>query len=213
MIRYLKTCLLFLPALLLFSCISPKSTIYLQNKEGNKDYKNVYTKANVVTENYKINTNDYLYIRVITENEKVAAFYNLSSGSGNNSNMMMQQSGGMGAKMYSYLVDDNGEIDFPSLGKVKVKGLTRSEVKQKFNEILKKQIDHFTLMVELSDTYFTILGEAKAGKYSMSKDQISIYEAIAISGDLTIYSKRKQVKIIRPTMGGCLLYTSDAADE
>jgi len=186
--------------MLFFSCISPKSTIYLQNKENKKDYKNEYTKAQVVTENYKIKTNDYLYIRVITDNEKVSTYYNLSGGTNSGSNTMMQ--GQAGSKFMSYLVDDKGEIDFPSLGKIQVKGLTRSEVKQKLNDILKTQIDNFTLLVELTDTYFTILGEANAGKYPMSKDQITIYEAIAMSGDLTIYSKRKRIQIIRPTISG-----------
>ncbi|MCX6238696.1 MAG: polysaccharide biosynthesis/export family protein, partial [Bacteroidia bacterium] len=109
---------------------------------------------------------------------------------------------------------DKGEIDFPSLGKIPVKGLTRSEVKQKLTEILKSQIDNFTLMVELTNTYFIILGEANSGIYTMSKDQITIYEAIAMSGDLTIYSKRKQVKIIRPTISGIsIVKTIDLTDK
>ncbi len=52
---------------LFFSCISPKSTIYMQDKSGKKKYTNIYSKAMVITENYKIQTNDYLYIRVITD--------------------------------------------------------------------------------------------------------------------------------------------------
>lgn len=195
-----------------FSCISPKSTIYMQNKDNDRNYTNAYTKARVITESYKIRTNDYIYIRVITDNEKISTYYNISGGTGSNNNTMMQ--GQAGSKFTSYLVDDNGEIDFPSIGKIPVKGLTRSEVKQKLNGILKSQIDNFTLLVELTDTYFTILGEAHAGKYSMSKDQITIYEAIAMSGDLTTYSKRKQVKIIRPTIDGTsIVKTIDLTDK
>lgn len=185
----------------------------MQNKSGNKHYTNVYTKAQVITEKYKIQTNDYIYIRVITDNEKVAAYYNISGGTTtNNMNTMMQ--GQAGSKFISYLVDDKGEIDFPSLGKIPVKGLTRSEVKQNLTGILKTQIDNFTLMVELTNTYFTILGEAHAGNYPMSKDQITIYEAIAMSGDLTIYSKRKKIKIIRPTISGIsIVKTIDLTDK
>jgi polysaccharide biosynthesis/export protein len=196
-----KTILLLSFTTLLFSCISPKRTIYLQDKSSKSNYKNIYSKATVVTERYKIQTNDYIYIRVITDNEKISTFYNLSSGTNNTMNSTMMQ-GQSGTKFMSYLVDDKGEIDFPSLGKITVKGLTRSEVKQKITDILKTQIDHFTLMVELTNTYFTILGEAHAGNYPMSKDQITIYEAIAMAGDLTIYSKRKKVKIIRHALDG-----------
>ena len=209
--NFKRTFYLLSMIILFFSCISPRSTIYMQNKSGNKNYTNVYTKAKVITEKYQIQTNDYIYIRVITDNEKVAAYYNISGG--NNSNMNTMQ-GQAGSRFMSYLVDDKGEIDFPSLGKIPVKGLTRSEVKQKLTEILKPQIDNFTLMVELTNTYFIILGEAHAGIYQMTKDQITIYEAIAMSGDLTIYSKRKQVKIIRPTISGIsIVKTIDLTDK
>jgi len=195
-----------------YSCISPRSTIYMQNKDNTKNYKNVYTQAKVITEKYKIQTNDYIYIRVITDNPKVAAYYNLNGGGTDNNNQMMY--GQSGTKFMSYLVDDKGEIDFPSLGKITVKGLTRSEVKQKLTEILKPQIDNFTLQIELTNTYFTILGEAHAGIYQMSKDQITIYEAIAQSGDLTIYSKRKKIQIIRPTISGIsIVRTIDLTDK
>lgn len=205
-----KLLCLLLPGFLLFSCISPKSYTYLQDKEGNKDYVNKYTKAQEITEKYKIQTNDYIYIRIISDNEKVSGYYNLTGGGTNNNNMMYGQAG---SKFMSYLVDDKGEIDFPSLGKIAVRGLTRSEIKQKLTEILKTQIDNFTMMVELTNSYFTILGEAHAGRYAMPKDQITIYEAIAMSGDLTIYSKRKQIKIIRPTVSGTsVIRTIDLTD-
>jgi polysaccharide biosynthesis/export protein len=197
-----------LMAFLFYSCISPRSTIYMQNKKVNERHPNLYTQAKVITEKYKIQTNDYIYIRVITDNDKVSSYYNIPV---ENNNAMMGQTG---LKFMSYLVDDKGEIDFPSLGKIAVRGLTRSEVKQKLTDILKLQIDNFTLKVELTNTYFTILGEAHAGNYPMSKDQITIYEAIAQSGDLTIYSKRKQVKIIRPTIEGySLIRTIDLTDK
>lgn len=192
---------LLLMVYLLGSCISPKSLIYMQDKSNKRGYVNEYSKAQVITEKYKIQTNDYLYIRVITDDPKVTAYYNLTGGSENSgSNYMMQSQ--MGSKFTSYLVDDKGEIDFPSLGKIEIRGLTRSEVKLKLAAILKTQIDNFTLMVELTNTHFTILGEANAGIYQMPKDQINIYEALAMSGDLKTYSKRKQIKIIRPTIDG-----------
>ena len=210
--NYLKLFYTLSLSILFFSCISPKSTIYMQNKDSDHNYMNAYSKAKVITESYRIRTNDYIYIRVITDNEKVSAYYNISGGNNSNNNTLMQ--GLSGTKFMSYLVDDNGEIDFPSLGKIPVKGLTRSEVKQKLNGILKSQIDNFTILIELTNTYFTILGEAHAGQYAMTKDQITIYEAIALSGDLTTYSKRKKVKIIRPSIDGTsIVRTVDLTDK
>jgi polysaccharide export outer membrane protein len=106
------------------------------------------------------------------------------------------------ARFLSYLVDGNGEIDFPNIGKIKVSGLTRSEVKEKLSGLLATQLEQFTLLVQLTNINFTVLGEANAGLYQMPKDQLTIYEALAISGDLKTYSKRKKVQIIRKDTDG-----------
>lgn len=96
-------------------------------------------------------------------------------------------------RFQSYQVGDEGSIDFPYVGEVKVTGLTVKEVKAKMQDILKKHIDTFTLQVQLTNTQFTVLGEVNnPGQYNMSKDQITVFEAISQAGDLTIYGKRKK---------------------
>ena len=80
-------------------------------------------------------------------------------------------------------------------------------------DILKKHIDTFTLQVQLTNTQFTILGEVHSpGQYNMNKDQLTIFEAISLAGDLTIYGKRKRVRIVRPTTEGTKTINVDLTD-
>jgi len=192
--------LLWLPALLalgISSCIPQKSVIYLQDKTQQEGYVNPYRQATEITENYKIQVNDYLYVRVITGDPELEKYYNLSTGTG-----QMSTQGGNSMKFSSYLVADNGCIDFPYLGDVPVQGLTLSQAKARLSELLSKQIDQYTLQVQLTNTFFTVLGEAGSGMYPMNKDQLTIYEALAMAGDLKTYSKRNKVKIIRKGSDG-----------
>lgn len=185
--------------LFMVSCIPQKKLLYMQDKSKESGYTNPYEPATRISENYKIQPRDYLYIQVITPNKELTEFYNITSMSGGNSVTQMGQGG---SKFMSYLVDDQGSIEMPNLGKINVKGLTLQEIKEKITITLKKQIDLFTIVVQLTNTYFTILGEAGAGAYPMNKDVLNIYEALAMSGDLKTYSKRKAVRIIHATPEG-----------
>jgi polysaccharide export outer membrane protein len=197
--------------LLLFfvSCIPQKKTIYMQDLTSTKDYVNSYFKAEEVTEAYTLQAGDYVYIKVITPDEKVAALYNLDLGGAGSNNM----GEGSSIRFMSYQVSDQGNIDFPYVGKVSVKGLTLREVKESMRHILRNHIDTFSLQVQLTNAQFTILGEVSApGQYTMSKNQINIFEAIALAGDLTIYGKRRNVQIVRPTANGTKTITINLND-
>ncbi|WP_195715247.1 polysaccharide biosynthesis/export family protein [Ancylomarina sp. 16SWW S1-10-2] len=180
----------------------------MRDVSGKKNYINLYTKAVEVTEAYTIQPRDYIYIRVLTPDEAVASLYNLG---GAQATTNMGQEGSV--KFQSYQVSDEGEIDFPYVGQVNVIDLTIKEVKSKMQAILKKHIDTFTLQVQLTNTQFTILGEVNdPGQYNMSRDQLTIFEAISLAGDLTIYGKRKKVRIVRPSTDGTKTINIDLTD-
>lgn len=182
------------------SCIPQKNLIYYQDKSQEKKYESPYHPADNITESYLIRTNDYLFIQVMTPNSDVQQFYNIMGGSSMGTSSSTTQTGG--SRFTSYMVDDEGKIDFPNVGLVEVGGMTRKAAKAKLETILKGHISDFTLQVHLSNTHFTLLGEAKAGNYPMIKDQMTIWEALGESGDLTTYSKRQKIKIIRPMPNG-----------
>tara|TARA_R110001583_G_scaffold8896_2_gene41984 strand:- start:36302 stop:37003 length:702 start_codon:yes stop_codon:yes gene_type:complete len=181
----------------------------MRDVSGKKEYINLYTKAVEITEAYTIQVRDYIYIRVLTPDEAIAGLYNLNTGQEGTNNFGDPAS----LRYQSYQVSDEGEIDFPYIGEIKVVDLTIKEVKAKMQSILKNHIDTFTLQVQLTNTQFTILGEVNVpGQYNMSKDQITIFEAISLAGDLTIYGKRRKVKIVRPSTDGTKTITIDLTD-
>lgn len=102
-----------------------------------------------------------------------------------------------------YLVDVNGEISFPVIGKIKVAGLKKSDaedlIKQKLEPYLKDPI----VLIQFRNYKITVLGEvSRPGTYTISNERISILEALGLAGDLTIYGKRDNVLLIRETEGG-----------
>lgn len=172
-------------------CIPQKEIIYLQDKTSDKDYTNPYQKNEIVTEKYKLRPNDILFIHVNTSNPKLSEFFNPNrSGSGNSANL---------STLYNYPINDDYEIDFPFVGKIKLQNCTRSQAADTIKNALKPFLTDAQVTVRLSDPSFVALGEVSTrGNIAMNKEQITIYEAIALAGDLRTFGKRKQVKVVRP---------------
>ncbi len=179
--------------LLLFvvSCIPRKETLYLQDKESEMEF----NELTEITGKYILQPNDYLFIRVSTFDSKISDFFNATSGS--NSSLTSSNN------MYQYMIDDSMNIDFPYAGKINLKNCNIPKAKEKIKEALKPYVKDPNLIVRLGTNHFTILGEVSSpGVKSMNRDQITIYEALGMAGDLTVYGKRRDVKIVRPTMDG-----------
>lgn len=184
-------------ALALWSCSTPKDVAYVQDiKEG------TYTIANM-TGSIKAVPDDKLSIVVNSKDPALAALFNLPI-----------QSTRIGAKtsasdftsgMSLYTVDPYGNIDFPLLGEVHVGGLTRSEIAKEIKEKLISQnlIKDPTVTVEFANTGINVLGEvSRPGRYSMTRDRITLLEGLALAGDLTIYGERSNVVVMRENPDG-----------
>lgn len=190
--------LLFLSAILAFSsCTSYKNVPYIQNSD---DLKNVQQ----ISELYdaRIMPKDLLTITVNSENAETAAPYNLvvqSPLSVHSKNVTTQPS------LMNYLVDNNGNIDFPSLGIVHVGGLTKSQAEEAIRKRLAPFFSDgkFIVNVRMTNYKISIIGEvARPNTYTISNEKVNIFEALALAGDLTIYGKRDGVKLIREDSNG-----------
>lgn len=189
---WLRSLFLFSSILLFFSsCIPQKETVYLQNKENQKNYTDPYSELTSVTERYILRPNDQLYIQVNTSNPKISEFFNPSrSGGGNN-----QQN----QSLYTYPIDDNMNIDFPFVGKVDLSGCNLQEAKEKMETALEPFVSDAHVKMRLASNTFVILGEVgNPGRINMGKEQITIYEAVALAGDIRTFGKRSEIKIVRP---------------
>jgi polysaccharide export outer membrane protein len=169
-------------------------------------------------EDYQIRIGDRLYIYVYSLDEKIMQMYNAG---GSNSSQMRSQIGNASNSsydLYTYLVDEEGMIDFPTIGKQYVQNKTTREVKHLLEEELSKLLQELpgysTISVEVNivNRSFSIIG-AKSGRYSINKEKMTIFEALAMSGDLGEFNSRKEIKLVREKNGVTTIKTFDARSE
>ncbi|SJN28830.1 polysaccharide biosynthesis/export family protein [Sphingobacterium sp. JB170] len=102
----------------------------------------------------------------------------------------------------TYSVDDNGEIDFPKLGKIKLAGLTRTQAVDLLRSEVARYIVNPGISMQIRNFKVTVLGEVtRPGTFTIDNDRITILEALGLAGDLTIYGKRHGILVIREQNG------------
>jgi len=98
----------------------------------------------------------------------------------------------------SYIVDPDGNVDFPVLGKIKLAGLNRQQANDHIEEMLKEYIKDPIVNIRTVDYKITVLGEVnRPGTYTTVNERITILEALSLAGDLTIYGQRENVLVIQ----------------
>ena len=186
-----KYCLLvFLVGLLFTACKTPTNITYLQDV-----YENVPIKTQ--SDGYiRFRPGDKLSIFVHSRDEKLMELFNIM---GRNGGSGMMTTGSQGGSNYApYTVDDNGEIEFPVLGQIKIEGMTRDEVQKKIkNELVSQSLCKDPIVtVAFYNMTFSVLGNAGTGVKQINKDRITLLEAIAM-GDLNINGLRKNILVMR----------------
>ncbi|MFP2994609.1 polysaccharide biosynthesis/export family protein [Spongiivirga sp. MCCC 1A20706] len=171
---------------LLNSCVSPKDVIYFQGASSNE-------KLVAVTDFVpKYQVDDILNIVVTTENpESSRPFNRISPGE--------EQENGVTT---GYLIDSEGNITFPVVGKVKVAGLSRTEAAELLTEKLKVYLKNPTVDIRISNFKITVTGAVSApGSFTIPNERLTIVEALGLAGDLTIRGKRNNILVIRDVNG------------
>ena len=101
---------------------------------------------------------------------------------------------------YNYLIDKDGYVELPLIGRQKVVGFTAAEVKAELDKRLKDYLPNPSTIVRLSSFKITILGEVVApGVHEIFSDRISILQAFGLSGGMTEYADLEHVKLVRET--------------
>ncbi|WP_408670051.1 polysaccharide biosynthesis/export family protein [Lutibacter sp.] len=105
-------------------------------------------------------------------------------------------------KPIAYLVDADGDINFPVIGKIKIEGLTSKELTKKLSTLIAVYVKQPIINSRLINFKVTVLGEVKVpGSYAVPNERISIIEAIGLAGDLTIQGERSTVLLVREQEG------------
>ncbi len=177
--------------MILNSCASRGKFVYLQNIDSNSGKSVKYYET-------IIQNDDLLLIYVTAKDRESADPFNLE--------VLMTQSAGVSSggqrQQQLYIVDNNGFIDFPVLGKIKIAGLTRAQSIETLKNKLKEYIQDPIINLRIANFKVSVLGEvSRPGSYIIDSERISIVDALAKAGDLTVYGKRQNVLLIRDING------------
>lgn len=188
--------LLLLSAVFFPSCKSYKDITYVQGLESGDV---VQLAEKIAT---TINTNDALLITVSAANPEAVALYNPPV---TNSLKPGETLVSSTPSLQNYLVDADGYIDFPSLGRIKAAGLTRSQLERYIKSELESVVTDPIVKVQILTNNITVLGEVTMpGTFEIPNERLSLFEALGLAKDLTIYARRDNILITRETEEGKL---------
>ena len=174
-------------SVVLVSCSSIKKVVLLDQQ-----LKNDSTISNSDYSQHKLKEGDILHIKIIGVQEEAFNIFNIENNANNN------QTTSANLFLNGFTVDSEGNIEIPILGKIYIKGLNVEESKRKIQNRADDFLFKSTVIVKHINFEITILGEVNnPGTYKVYKDNITILEALGLSGDLTDYANRKKVKLIR----------------
>ena len=189
-----KTILFFITSILFCSCSMSKKIPYFKGLESSNE------EIPVVQNEPIIHNDDMLSIVVSATDPLTVAPFNLPIISYSSPG---EEKLSTTPTMQPYVVDINGEINFPIIGKIKIGGLKKSEAVALIKEKLQPYLKDPIITIQFLNYKITILGEVqKPGTYTISNEHTSILQALGIAGDLTIYGRRDNVLLIREKEGG-----------
>ena len=190
--------LLLVAAVMLSSCGNVKNVAYLQNS----DYID-FNRSEYLYDAH-IMPKDVLTITVSTVNPEASAPYNLIVR--NTLTSTSSSIGTSGGSLQTYLVGNDGTIEFPVLGTLQVGGMTKAQCEQMIHDKLRPYMnaaENPVVTVRMSNYKISVMGEvARPGMFTVGNEKINILEALAQAGDLTIYGVRENVKLIRENAQG-----------
>ena len=161
--------------------------------------------ANTNDAEHIIQKGDILDIKIISNNKNYFEIFNISNSPDNpnttNANLFVN----------GFVVNQEYEIEIPTIGKINLKGLSIEKTKSKIEKHVKEFILEATVIVKLINFNITVLGEVKKpGNYIIYDNQISILKIIGLAGDLTDFGNRKKIKIIRDSKINTIDITNSA---
>lgn len=191
------------------SCRQVSDVAYFQPADSSKtDRKVIYPnfnpeKLNITPPVYEnlIQPNDILSIYVSSLSPEASSFFNaiapIERNEQTNNNSFSTRTD------IGYLVDVQGNIELPLIGKVKLAGLSTSVARDTLTKRLEKYLQYPSVRIYIENFRVTLLGEVfRPGVYSVTNERITIPEALGLAGDLTIYANRKNITLIREEKNG-----------
>ena len=204
--KMMKNLIYYLILLLtMFSCKPKENMVYMEKEKAVAE-----TEINqAVFYGTHIQSGDLLDIKVTAFDENAVRPFNLYS---MNNSTSTGQVNGQTAQLapQGYLVDNEGFIYFPVLGKLYIKGMTLAQLRADLEKRLLAYLTDPLVSIKQLNFNITVLGEVKnPGQYTNPSDKITVLQALGLAGDMTDYGNRTNVKLIREIDGVSKTYTID----
>lgn len=211
-LRLLVICL----GLILFaaSCVSNKRIIYLQNLEGNTPIPEDQLISYELPE-YRLQYKDIIDVQIQTVDDFLRNGFGPPQANMNMNMMQGAQGGGDVYYMTGYSIDREGNIRLPIVGNISVLQMTLEEARETIEARLRTDFvtTELYVRVKLGGIRFASFGEfRRPGKFTVLQDRMTIFEAIAHSGDMTIAAKRDELLLIRQYPDGSKLHRVNLQD-
>lgn len=200
----LKVCLFTCLCVLLAGCRAPKDIVYFQGIDNLTPDQLESMQQQYST---KIASDDLLSITVSAWDPTSVSPFNppvFAYSSEGDQPLFPSQS------LYTYLVDQNGDIKFPVIGTIHVAGLTRLELASKMESLIAKYVEKPLVNVQILNFKVVVMGEVnRPGSYTVKNDRFTLLDAIGMAGDIPITANRKNVLVIRDNDGKKVSYRMD----
>ena len=191
-----KVLIALLATLSISSCVSRKEIAYFQGLE------NIESEVVQSQNSLEIKSNDLLTISVSAYNMEAAQPFNLpvvgATGGGLDAGLRVSGT----PQLQPYLVDSEGNIEFPQLGTVKVTGMNRQQLASKLKTSISEYVKDPIVNVRIVNFQVSVLGEVnRPGTFSVQDEYLSLPKALGLAGDMSIYGQRNNVLVMREENG------------
>jgi polysaccharide export outer membrane protein len=169
------------------SCVPQRKMVYVQSPNEKAEYEFLVKNK----KSLRIEPFDMLYISINSLDQSGYNFFHQENGG----TMTVSDAS---LSILSYTVSDSGTITLPILGKLKLQGLTLDEAANSIKNFTKNVLNNPIVSVRFANNSITVLGEvSKPGTYPYFKEQLNIFYALGLAGDITEYGNRRKVTLIR----------------
>ena len=189
-----KLALLMVVTSTMVGCVSKRNINYLQNKALSEGSATLFENRKF---EYRLQTNDVLSIRVLGLDKETHGFFHLEGqdGVGLNSEVNLYVNG--------YSVNADGSVQMPTVGDIKVKGLTVGEAQQRVQQKINNFFTNATVILKLVSFKVSVIGAVeRAGSYFVYNNQINVLEAMALAGDATEFADKSKITLLRQSDRG-----------
>jgi polysaccharide export outer membrane protein len=158
-------------------------------------------KDSILFTDYKLRLGDRIYIRIYSTDTKTNSLLSSTGGTSGAEQMTLGSGGGM-SDLYTYKIEDDGNISFPMIGNVYVVGHTIREATSTIEKAIEPLLKFNSIEIKVLNRSFSVIGNGNSAYITMNQEKINIFKALALAGDIGFFDDRSKIRILRETEKG-----------